>query len=204
MRYPGMEQRSLVPFFLMLLAAPACGGDDDDDGSGDSPGGGGAQVDAGVRVDAAQPDARPAGSCAGEPLACEETIGPFTCEALIGCTADSQCRPDLLFYCGGLGTESECQSVGCDWLSECSGGGLCFLETNELDCILEPGCFWESFCDPLSNPDTTACGAIADERFCADALVCRWEYIGCSGTSSPCSTLDEESCATQAGCTWLP
>jgi hypothetical protein len=196
MRYLGMEQRSLVPFFLVLLAAPACGGDDDDDRGGDSPGGGG------VQVDAAQPDARAAESCAGQPVACEDSIGPFTCEAQMGCTADSECRPNPFFNCGGLDTESECQSVGCDWLSECTGGGLCFVETNELDCLLEPGCFWESFCDPLSTPDTASCGGIADEKSCADGIVCEWEYVGCSGTPSPCPTLDEESCATQAGCNW--
>lgn len=199
MRYPGMEQRFVVPFFLVLLAASACGGDDEEeDGGGDSPGGDG------VRVDAAAPDASPVGSCTGEPLACEDTIGPFTCAATIGCTATSECRPDLLYECGGLGTESECESVGCDWVSECSGGGLCFLETNELDCVLEPGCFWESFCDPFSNPDTAACGAIADEQFCADAIVCEWEFAGCSGTSAPCATLDDQACGTQAGCSWQP
>jgi hypothetical protein len=202
MKKIGIMGRTLLPCLALAFALSACGGDDDDDD--DSSDGGGSAVDAAVPADAMVPvDAAVTGSCVGEPAACDLSIGPFTCDAQVGCTSDTACIEDDLFYCGNL-SEAACAESGCTWSSECEGAGLCFTETNELDCVMEPGCSWTSFCDPFSAPDNAHCPLHADEKSCTGDAVCDWEYRGCSGAPAPCSMLDEGACAGAAGCTWEP
>jgi hypothetical protein len=200
MRGLGIFRWMVLPLLTSLAVTSACGsgGDDSDDDGDDGPSGGGGTADAAPQIDAA-----PVGSCAGEPLACEEVaIGSFSCLAQAGCTPEGDCGASL-FYCGGL-SEATCTEVGCTWTSECQGAGLCFTQTSELACIQEPGCFWESLCDPLSDPANEHCVLVDDEATCTGDPVCEWAYQGCFGAPTPCSMLDEKACADQAGCSWQP
>ena len=160
-------------------------------------------------ADALVHDAAVATACMGTPASCASFALSLAtdCQAQSGCVADFHCRADLSFSCFSQATESACSAVGCSWTSQCESNGtgnLCFVATTQTDCAAKPGCFWDSFCDPLSDPTDPHCAAAADETSCKNTTACEWGYQSCSGTPAACSTLNEAACQSQHGCQWMP